>query len=450
MKEKILLINPFYEYKNKHVWRHKRIWPPIDLAIVAAMLEQKGFEVTILDLNAVQIPIGIAAQKTEGFDKIFITSGSLDRWQCPHLDIDSFLLAMEEVKKVNPNTKIYIFGPHVTMRPKELLEVTKTDAAIIGEPELTIAELCEKKSLADVDGLAYIEKNDFKLTKPRELADLSKFPIPAFHLLPMKKYNYEIMGDHFTLLETSRGCPFSCIFCAEDQMYGLKYRMKPVSLIEKEIDKCVNEFGVKNIYFIDLEFTLNRDFVNEICDMLIRKGYKINWACQTRADTVDLELLTKMRKAGCTLIHYGLESGSPTILESTNKKITLDSLRQSVEWAKQVGMEVVCFSMMGLPTETAEDMRMTIEFAKEVNPDYISFHVATPYPGTTFYETVKNEVKDLFPLSYEGIYSEEFIRRMTRRAFIEFYIRPKYLLSMLRKSPKLLFRQSKLFLSFIK
>ncbi len=446
----ILLVNPKYEYKKIQIWRHDRVWPPLDLAIAASILRKDGHHVEILDINALPETV-INNERIKKFDKIFVTSASLDRWQCPHLDIDSFLSTVRELKKINSGAKIYVFGSHPTMRPKEVLEMTGADAAIISEPELTIQNLCKDDgNLSKIEGIAYLNNNQLKITKPGDLADLSKFPVPAFDLLPMEKYYYEIMGDRFTLLETTRGCPFLCTFCSEDQMYGIRYRMKSLELIEKELDVCIKEFGVKNIYFIDLEFTLSKGFVNDICDMMIRNNYRIAWACQTRADTVDFVLLKKMKMAGCRVIHFGLESGSPRILESTGKKITLDNIRKGIKLAKKVGMEVVCFSMMGLPNETKEDMEMTIKFAKEVDPDYISFHVATPYPGTKFYEAVKNEIKGVFPTSYEGVYSQNFIKHMTRKAFMEFYMRSSYIFKKIKQSPKLLMRQIKLFMKYIK
>jgi len=451
MGERVLLVNPAYEYRQRRVWRHTRAWQPIDLAVAGAMLEKDGFSVRILDLNVVSTPARDAIRGAKGFETIFVTSGSLDRWQCPHLDIQSFIDAFSQLKEDNPSAKMYILGPHVTMRTKEMLETTKADAAIIGEPEPTILALCKNGGdAANTDGIAYMQDGQMKVNPLKANADMSTFPVPAFHLLEMDKYYYELMGDHFTLLETTRGCPFQCTFCPEDQMYGKRYRFKPMELIEKEIDTCVKQYGVKNIYFIDLEFTLKKDFVMKMCDMIIRKGYKLNLACQTRTDTVDPELLKKMREAGFTLIHYGLESGSPKILESTNKRITLESIRQGVRWAKQAGMEVVCFSMMGLPNEKAEDMEMTIRFAQELDPDYISFHVATPYPGTKFHESVKDEVSGVFPKSYNGVYPEEFIKRMTRKAYFRFYLRPGYILSRLTKNPGLLLRQGRLFLEYVK
>jgi radical SAM superfamily enzyme YgiQ (UPF0313 family) len=447
----VLLVNTAYEYKQGRVSRYTRVWPPIDLAVAGAMLERDGFSVRILDLNTISVTVNEAIKAEKEFGTIFVTSGSLDRWQCPHLEIEPFLDTVRQLKGETPSARIYILGPNVTMRAKEMLDATKADAAIIGEPELTILALCKNGGdLLHTDGVAYLQGVQVRVNPLKSNADLSTFPVPAFHLLDMGKYYYEIMGDHFTLLETTRGCPFQCTFCSEDLMYGKRYRFKPLELIEKEIDTCVEQYGVKNIYFIDLEFTLQRDFVMKICDMIIRKGYKLRLACQTRTDTVDRELLRKMREAGFILIHYGVESGSPKILESTNKRISLESIKQGVRWAQQAGMEVACFAMMGLPNERVEDMEMTIRFARELNPDYISFHVATPYPGTKLYESVKEEVQGTFPMSYNGIYSEEFIKRMTRKAYMRFYLRPGYLLLRLKKNPRLLLRQFRMFLKYVR
>ena len=450
MKPKILLVNPWYEYNPDKPNRYSRAWQPIDLAIAGALLEEKGYEIRIMDINALKIPIEEAIKQSKGFDKIFIASASLDRWQCPHIDIDSFLLTVVEFRKSFPKSKIFVFGPHCTMRPKEMLEKTKADALIIGEPELAIVDLCEKNDLSKVKGIAYKKNSKIIFTERRQLSDLSKFPVPAFHLLPMEKYSYEIMGDHFSIVETARGCPFQCIFCAKEVMYGNKYRIKPIELVEKELDTLINDFHVKNIYFMDLEFTVNKKHAEAICDLIIRKNYKTNWTCQTRIDTVDESILKKMKKAECKSIHFGVESGSDRILELTKKKITKDRIRKGIELTRRTGIETVCFMMVGLPEETEEEMRQTIEFAKELNPDYVSFNVASPYPGTEFYNMVEGQTEGLFPTSYEGLPNEKFLKKMAKKGFVEFYLRPNYILSRLFKNPKLLVKQFKLFLRFLK
>lgn len=450
MKSKILLVNPWYEYNPEKPNRYSRAWQPIDLAVAGAMLEEKGFKVKILDINALKIPVEDALGESSGFDKIFITSASLDRWQCPHIDISSFILTAKKYKKAFPKSKTFVLGPHCTMNPQGTLEKTGADALIMGEPEMTIVELCKKNDPKKVKGVAFLKNGKIKFTGKRAPVDISRFPAPAFHLLPMDKYFYEMMGKDYSIVEAARGCPFQCTFCAKDIMYGKKYRMKTIGQVEKELDLLVNQFGIKNVYFIDLEFTVNKKHANEICDLILKKNYKINWTCQTRIDTVDEKVLKKMKESGCKSIHFGVESGSKRILELTNKKITKSGIRKGVEMTKKAGIETICFLMVGFNEEEKEDMEKTIQFAKELDPDYVSFNVATPYPGTKFYESVKDEVDVVFPTSYQGFYNEAFLKKMAKKGFIQFYLRPKYIALRAFKNPKLLFKQFKLFLRFIR
>jgi len=446
---RVLLVNPWYEYKERKIWRYTRVWPPLDLAIAAALLEHEGIETDILDMNAERKNPEKLVKKYTGFDKIFVTSSPIDRWQCPHLDLESLFHTIDVIKDSNPGAELFLMGYHGTVRPKEMLELTRADGIIMGEPEFTVLDVCKSSSLHKVKGVAFMSDGKVIITKRKRPVSMSKFPVPAFHLLPMKKYKYEILGDHFTLLETSRGCPFQCTFCAKNVMYGKGYRKKPLKNVEKELDTLL-DFGIETFYFIDLEFTVDKNFVSKICDLLIQKDYGLKWACQTRADALNYQLMKKMKKAGCTLIHYGIESGSPRILKATKKMITHERIKKGVEMAKRVRIDTACFMMMGLPGETKEDMEMSIDFIKEIDPTYASFNVATPYPGTAFYDIVSDELDDLFPSIYTGLYSERFLRHMVRKAFIEFYLRPGYFFKRLKKSPKYLWDQINLFSNFVR
>ncbi len=448
MTEKILFINPNFNYpvsRWKNVPIFNRIWPPLSLANCAALLERENFDVEIIDANAERLTPDQLVSRTHDFDKVFVTSSSLDRWQCPHLNLNPFL---EVVRKLRKNdSKLYVMGSHGTMRPKEILNMTKADAVIIGEPELTVLDICMGKRS---EGLCFEENGNLIVKQRGKFLDLNDLPIPAFHLLPMKKYFYEVLGDNFTLFEGSRSCPFNCIFCFK-KIYG-KYRVRSHEKLIRDVAYAIENFDVKNAFFMDLEFLLDRRLVEKVCDFLIKGKFDFSWTCQTRFDTVNLELLKKMKKSGCELIHFGVETGSERILRMTNKKITLDKIQRGMELTKKVGIDSVCFFLFGLPTETETDMRRTIEFAKKLDPTYASFHVALPYPGTTFHEMIKNEIgktNEILPLYY-GEHSPEFLGKKVKRAFIEFYSRPSYIFSTLTKKHKLLYKQFQLFLSFIR
>jgi len=438
---KILLINPKVEWVSSPAY--DRIWPPLSLAYSASFLKKDGFKVEILDANAENIGLETITRKSKNFDKIFVTTSTLDKWQCPEPYIKPVLKLVKNLREVNPN--IFVVGSHGTMRPKELLNLTKARAIIRGEPELTMLEICKNEKLENIRGITYRKKDKIITNLERPLLDLNELPLPAFGLLPMEKYYYEILGYNFTLLEASRGCPYNCIYCNK-VMFGNKCRKKTSNRVMEEIEYVIENFNIKNAYFIDLDFCVNNKLVKQLCDFLIKEKYDFNWTCQTRFDTVNYELLLKMKKAGCEIIHFGVESGSPKILDLMNKGITVNQMKKGMKMVNKAGIKTVCFFMFGFPSETREDMKMTINFAKELNPNYASFHIAVPYPGTKFYETVsdKLDIRELFPYFYGNLQELERIRKTAYRSF---YLRPKYFITRLEEGEfKLLFKQIKLFL----
>lgn len=451
-KDRIALINPCYDYpitKKRELSIYNRIWPPLSLAYCAAILEENGFYVRIIDANAERLDPEKVAERVCNFDKIFITSSSLDRWQCPHVNIDTIVSTIEEIKKQNSKNIIYLMGVHGTVKPKEILDISGADVVIRGEPELTVLRCCEGVDLSRIDGITYKKSNKVVSNPDGNPPNLDSLPLPAFHLLPMEKYTYEVLGDHFTLFEASRSCPFSCTFCLKKMFHS--YRKKSVEKLIDEVEYAIENFGVKTAYFIDLEFTINSELVEKLCDFLIDKRYDFRWCCQTRADSVNEKLLQKMKRAGCSLIHYGVETGSERILRQTNKGITLEEIEKGINLTKRVGIDTACFFMFGLPTETKKDMQKTIKFAKKLDPTYASFHIASPYPGTIFYDMIKNETDEDFPIAYTGSYSLSTLKKIVNRAFLEFYLRPSYVLSMLRRGNLIsLLKQFRLFLGYIR
>lgn len=454
---RIVLINP-WQYSEKEII--SRVWPPLCLANCAALLRERGFDVAIIDANAEKLKPEKVARVVEGGGpkKVFITSTPIDRWQCPYIDLRPFVECARAVRKVCEKTgaELYVMGTHGTLEPEKVLDATEADAVIVGEPELTVLELCKKNnenSLKDVKGVCYREKGKIAIRNRKRFLDLGKLPTPAFDLLPMKKYFYELLGSHFTLLETSRGCPFGCVFCMK-KMYNGFCRKKSLGKVIKELEYAIDS-GVKNVYFIDLELTVNRNLVVGLCDFLIKKRneeHGLSWCCQTRADTVDKELLEKMHEAGCRLIHFGVESGSQRMLKIMNKGATLERIEEGVKAAMDAGIEAACFFMLGLPTETEDEMKETIEFAKKLNPTYASFHVAIPYTGTKFggeYGTKSCNEAKFFPLCDPSRDYDE-LRAATKKAYLKFYLRPSYVINAFRRNPKILAKQFKLFLRYMR
>lgn len=445
---KVLFVNPNWgSVVSKKDKRFNRAWPPLCLLNCGALLEREGIRVELIDARAQFVAPFEIAKRIKEFDKVFITSSPIDRWQCPNLDIDLFTQQIEEIDKED-RERLYIMGVHGTLYPEKLLELTSARAIIRGEPELTVLDICKEKDLSEIKGITYRRNGKISSNPDRPLLDLNDLPIPAFHLIDINNYGYELLGDKFVLFEGSRGCPYPCIYCLKT-MYGKGYRKKSPERLIEDIDYAIHKIGARSGYFIDLEFTLNKELVNKLCDFLIKRRYDFRWCCQTRADTIDLDILKKMKEAGCELIHYGVETGSPRVMELIDKKISLSKIAEGIAITKKIGIETACFFMFGFPGETMEDMEETIRFVKELDPTYASFHIASPYPGTKLYEYTEKE--ELFPEAYTKEHSLKELKKITGRAFREYYLRPRYLYPrLLHGNLNSFVRQLKLFWEFIR
>ena len=344
---RVLFVNPFQVSLVGRKGRvYNRTWTPIDLANCAALLEREGADVSIIDANAEQLTAAEVANRSKGFDKVFVTSTSLDRWQCPYLDLNPFLNTVHALNDVVP--EVYVMGTHGTVKPTEMLRETRARAIIRGEPERTVLDLCKGSSLAEVRGIAFDDGSQVVCTPEQKAVNLNELPMPAFHLLPMERYYYEVMGDHFSLFEMSRGCASHCTFCLL-KAYSPGVHRKNVDRFVNEIEYAMKNYGVRTAYFMDLEFTVLRKQVIEFCQYMIKKQYDFTWCCQTRLDLVDDELLDLMRRAGCRLIHCGVEAGSDKILGVVQKGITTKQIEDGMSKIKAAGMETACFFLIGFP-----------------------------------------------------------------------------------------------------
>jgi len=450
---RVLIVNPLQMHLiNSKGKIYNRVWLPLSEANCAALLENEGHEVVIVDANAERINAEEVARHAVGFDKIFITSSTIDRWQCPVIDLGPFLSYVNAIREVND--EVYITGAHGTVRPEEMLSLTGAKAVIRGEPELTVLDLCRNSDLSRVRGISYKSDGEFINNEPQDLLDLEKLPTPSFHLLPMGKYFYEVLGRNFALLEGSRGCTSRCSFCLL-AMYGKKLRVKSPRQLINELETAINKFRVRNAYFMDLEFTINRSLVEEICDHLIRKRYDFKWTCQTRFDLIDEKLLEKMKKSGCELIHFGVEAANDDALKALGKGMTVEKIETGMKLVKKLKIRSACFFLMGAFRSTEEDMQEITRFSIKLNPTYALFHIAIPYPGTKFHSDVLCNGGffsdcNIFPEAYVGDIPLKSIKNAIRHAYIKFYFRLRYILSVMRLGQiKYFYWQIKLFLGFI-
>jgi radical SAM superfamily enzyme YgiQ (UPF0313 family) len=413
---RILLINAPHTEGKETIRRFARPWPPLDLLNCAAILERAGHEARLLDFRAEGIDDARRVDEATRADRIVLTTTPLDRWQCPTLNTEALL----DFIRLFPREKTILSGAHGAMQPEWMLNQTGVAALLPAEPEAGILACVEEGDLAGRPGIAAMRAGKF-LSTTAPWCDLTTFPIPAFHLLKPELYRYELLGKRFLLFETARGCPFPCTFCSRE-MVGMKVRRKTTGQVLAEIEAARRMTDFRTAYFFDLEFTVQREPAVELCEGIIRAGHPFSWTCQTRFDQVDEELLRLMRRAGCRLIHFGVESGSERLGRTLKKGLTPDLIRDRHALVRSVGIETALFFLFGHPGETEAEQRETIAFARELDPDFASFNIATPYPGTPFHEASAPH-SEPFPAFDRTHHALADLERMRRSALRTFYLR---------------------------
>lgn len=446
---KVALVRPSWGVpaNPKEPTIHNRIFLPLSLALTASRLREEGIGVRIIDAHALRLGPQEVAGLVRDCDQVFVTSSALDRWECPNVEIEPFLTCARELSRITG--EVYVLGVHGTVRPADILAQSGARAVVIGEPEQATVEIASARPLEQVPGLCIRSSGAPIMSRgTRELLDLDRQPLPAFDLLPLDRYHHVMMGPRSVMLEGSRGCPYRCTTCLQ-VMFGPQYRKKSGETLVREVRFAVERHGARNVTYIDMEFCLNREPVEQLCDFLSWRKYDLQWCCSTRADAVDRSLLKKMKAAGCTLIHYGVESGDQTMVDSIDKRLDLARAEAAVRMAQEVGIEVLAFFMLGMPGETREQMRRTVRFAEKLAPDYVSFHLFVPYPSTAAHQRSDRREEPLFP-ACAAEHSERELRRIVRSAMIGFYLRPAFILryaGAIRRRG--LLKQTRLFWSYL-
>lgn len=425
----LLLINPDLGMGPRAARRHRRAWPPLDLLTMTALLRRDGHAVRLIDARAVRTPLPKIQRAAASADLILLQTSPLDRWQCPDLDLGG----LWPLTRVLSPDRLILAGAHGTLRPEFMLRESGARALIRGEPEAAFQALVRAGGRPQgLAGFSYADGAAMIHEPEADGVPLDALPVPAYDLIDLARYRYELLGPRLALLETSRGCPFSCRFCLKT-MYGPGLRTRSLARVLSDVEEVVDRQGAESVYFIDLEFTLGRERTLALCHELEGRNRPFRWCCQTRVDAVDEELLMKMKAAGCALIHFGVETGSERLLEAMEKKITLKQIQKAIDLCRRLGLKTACFFLFGLPGETEADRRATIALARRLNPTYASFHVAAPYPGTSIAEGFGP--KEPFPPCVGGADALPRLGRTVRRAFLSFYLRPAYLRARLAEGP---------------
>ena len=301
------------------------------------------------------------------------------------------------------------------------------------EPELPVPSQAQ---LASIKGLGWRKAGAVTVNWDRPFfRSLDDLPIPLHRMLPLEKYLMPMIKGPYTFIVTSRGCPAGCKYCIKHVSYQYSVRLRSPEKLHEEIQQLY-DLGVHHIHMYADLFTVNRDQVVELCNLLIEKGPKITWTANSRVDYVDEEMLTLMGKAGCNLISWGIESGNEMVLKKAHKGYRMEQAYNALNWARKAGIKNWGYFIIGLPGETVDTIKETMVFSKKLPLDIALFHVAAPYPGTPFFfEVVENgwfrpgtnweevDMDQATVLDYPDLKAEDLLY-WQKRAFREWAFRP--------------------------
>ncbi len=434
----ILLVDPpfyrFFNYFNRYF--------PLGLSYLSSTLRKAGHQVTMYDADCNKNSKGmdytrlpekyrtyLNELKNPGNPIIKEISETLVKYQPDIVGITvmtpkaaSAFTVASLVKKYNKNCHVIFGGPHATLRPDEILKNTgDVDFVVNGEGEFTFLELVnalvtKTNNFSTVSGISYRDGDKIIHNDTKGFIDnLDCLPFPDREtLLGLDTYTSEDMG----LLMGSRGCPYNCSYCAT-QIWTRKVRYRSLANILEEVVYVHRQYGTRQFTFKDDSFTVNKKRVMEFCNKLTGADIKINWDCNTRVDLVDADLLKTMKKAGCNSIKVGIESGSERILKLMDKGITLERIEESAKLFRNVGIHWTAYFMMGIPTETREDIKKTLDLLYRIKPGFASIGVYEPFPGTRLFDIGVERGLVTREMSYEDFFtripSDYYLKDVNRR-----------------------------------
>ncbi len=415
----VLLVNPpapdggIWIRSQHRVGRRSRegmIWPQVSLAQMAALLAP-DYSVEIVDAIAERTSWpqfeALLRQKHPRYYVTQVTAPTLQN------DMYGTFLAR------SLGARTIAFGTHVTPMTRETMgPYPSLDFVLRGEPELTLLELLgtlEGQGLgrwsklfegADADwseipqdgpgsgsprlepikGLAWRRDGEIVINQDRPLIkNLDHLPLPRHDLLPLDRYRVPMIKGPYSFVVTSRGCPAGCRFCIKHVSYGRTVRVRSPENVIAEL-RLLRDLGLRNVHMYADLFTVNRDQVMGICELMLEEELDFRWMCNSRVDFVDEEMLRLMARAGCWMIAWGIESANEGILRRVRKGYRPGRAAQALSWARAAGIKNWGYFIIGLPGETDETAQQTIELAKRLPLDVALFHIAAPYPGTPFYQ----------------------------------------------------------------
>jgi radical SAM superfamily enzyme YgiQ (UPF0313 family) len=449
MKKKIILINPpltMEERYGSHASAGSEL-PPLALCNLAAVLRKNDIGVRITDAPACGYNLQDIFNIVKDYEPtlVGITSATIS--------ISNSAEVAKYIKGRGCQAPIVLGGPHLTGVSQETMGRFKQfDIGVIGEGEYTILELVQKweegVDLSSIPGLIFRSNGNLTSSPKRSfIENLDELPLPAWDLLPNFPEGYSPSALRLKQFPsactlTSRGCFGQCIFC-DTAVFGRKTRYFSAEYVLNMIRELISKYGVKDIAFYDDNFVTPPRRIKQICEKIIEEGLDFTWTCDARVDLIrSIDDLKMFREAGCYQISYGIESGSQGILDFEKKNISIDKVRQIIEWTYKAGIHPKGFFIIGHPTETEETMNKTIRLATELHLQ--SAHVAymTPYPGSYInrvadqygeFQNDWNKMNEWTIVFVPKGLTEEILRKYVKKFYRKFYFRPRIVIGFLKE-----------------
>ena len=439
MQQKALIINTSYAkaYKNAKVRTAVPSLPPLTIAALAASLEREGIETKVLDLNIEK-------------DQEKAVNDTITEFEPTHVSVsfttnsfNDMNTICKETRKIDKNIFLIGGGTHASYYPKETLQQSLLDVAVIGEGDMSFPRIVKGDSLNEISGIAFRNAQGEIIVNAQDgyMKDLDILPFPAWHLFDIKKYKVSKLISRrrpVGPLETSRGCLFSCTYCTKS-VFGQTWRYKSANRVVQEIENMV-DVGFKEFHVVDDMFTTNKERAKDICRQMIDKKIPIVYNLRNgiRVNSVDEELVKLLAESGGYRASFGIESGNQKVLNGILKGVKIEQVRSAMKLFKQYGIERLGFFMFGLPDDTEQSMQETIDFALELDPEIAKASISTPFPGTPLYEIYQKKgllltddwdkfmTHDPKAVYRHPIMDWETIYEYYSKFYKAFYLRPEY------------------------
>ncbi len=414
-------------------------WPPLDLMIISGLLRKHGVSSKIYDANTHRASFDQLKDVIKDASPrcvVFTTS-------TPTIYHD--VKVAEVAKNVSSDIMTAAVGTHITACPEQTLrDSAHLDIAVYSESEFPVLELMKNDCRPqDVNGIAYKGENgNIHRNHPHPICEnLNEFGFPAHDELPLQMYRDPMMKrSPMTITYGTRGCVNACIYCSSP--FYTRFRKRTVGHLMEELRHLV-DIGVKEVRFFDCGITNDQQWCTRLLDCMISEKLDLTWFCNSRADKITEDLVDKMKRAGCHSISIGAESANLEILKTIKKNVTPEIVERAVKMVQAARMQVLVYFMLGLPGENKDTMKETIEFAMKIKPDIITLGIATPHPGTEFYDILKSNgyltTDDWsmydparFPVyNYPDLTGQEIHDAMVR-GYRSYYLRPSYIIRRLK------------------